>query len=54
MSEFFGHVLSSLGTEHRLTTVSRTLKTAIPTYMGDKHVMGQVHSPDLFYTHCHG
>uniref|UniRef100_A0AAZ1XP91 Integrase catalytic domain-containing protein n=1 Tax=Oreochromis aureus TaxID=47969 RepID=A0AAZ1XP91_OREAU len=48
VSELFEHVLSTLGTEHRLTTayhpqtnaterVNRTLKTAIRAYVGDKH-----------------
>lgn len=48
MSELFEHVVSTLGTVHRLTTayhpqtnaterVNRTLKTAIHAYIGDKH-----------------
>ncbi len=50
MSELFEHVISALGSVHRLTTayhpqtnatehVSGTLKTAIPAYTGDKHTM---------------
>lgn len=64
MSELFEHVVSALGTEHRLTTaynpqtnttkhVNCTLKAAIYAYVGDKHIMGQGHSPDMFCT-VHG
>lgn len=48
MNELFEHIVSTLGTEHRLTTaynpqtnaterVNHTLKTAIRAYVGDKH-----------------
>lgn len=48
VSDLFEHVVSTLGTHHRLTTayhpqtnaterVNRTLKTAIRAYVGDKH-----------------
>ncbi|KAJ8347266.1 hypothetical protein SKAU_G00286670 [Synaphobranchus kaupii] len=48
IAQFFEHVLSALGTKHRLTTayhpqtnaterVNRTLETAIRSYVGDKH-----------------
>lgn len=50
MSELFEHIVSTLGTEHTLTTaynpqtnaterVNCTLKTAIRAFVGDKHTL---------------
>uniref|UniRef100_A0A3B1JX16 Integrase catalytic domain-containing protein n=1 Tax=Astyanax mexicanus TaxID=7994 RepID=A0A3B1JX16_ASTMX len=60
ISDFFEHVVSSLGTEHRLTTayhpqtnaterVNRTLKTAIRSYVGDKHTSWDRYIPQICF-----
>uniref|UniRef100_A0A672IQD5 Gypsy retrotransposon integrase-like protein 1 n=1 Tax=Salarias fasciatus TaxID=181472 RepID=A0A672IQD5_SALFA len=60
VSELFEHVVSTLGTEHRLTTayhpqtnaterVNRTLKTAIRAYVGDKHTAWDKYIPQVCF-----
>lgn len=60
VSELFEHVVSTLGTEHRLTTayhlqtnaterVNRTLKTAIRAYVGDKHTAWEKYIPQICF-----
>ena len=60
MSDLFEHAVTSLGTEHRLTTayhpqtnaterVNRTLKTAIRAYVGDKHTTWDKYIPLLCF-----
>uniref|UniRef100_A0A3Q0R4V2 Gypsy retrotransposon integrase-like protein 1 n=1 Tax=Amphilophus citrinellus TaxID=61819 RepID=A0A3Q0R4V2_AMPCI len=61
VSDLFEHVLSTLGTEHRLTTayhpqtnaterVNRTLKTAIRAYVDDKHTSWDKYLPQMRLT----
>ncbi len=58
VSEFFNHVLTTLGSEHRLTTayhpetnaterVNRSLKTAICAYVGNKHTAWDRYLPQI-------
>uniref|UniRef100_A0A668SGY8 Integrase catalytic domain-containing protein n=1 Tax=Oreochromis aureus TaxID=47969 RepID=A0A668SGY8_OREAU len=60
VSKLFEHVLSTLGTEHRLTTayhpqtnaterVNCTLKTAIRAYVGDKHTSWDKYLPQICF-----
>lgn len=60
VSDLFEHVVSTLGTEHRLTTayhpqtnaterVNRTLKTAIRAYVGDKHTSWDKFIPQICF-----
>lgn len=60
MSELFEHVVSALGSVHRLTTayhpqtnaterVNRTLKTAIRAYVGDKHTSWDKFLPQICF-----
>uniref|UniRef100_A0A8C5GZ94 Integrase catalytic domain-containing protein n=1 Tax=Gouania willdenowi TaxID=441366 RepID=A0A8C5GZ94_GOUWI len=60
VSELFEHVVSVLGTEHRLTTayhpqtnaterVNRTLKTAIRAYVEDKHTSWDKFLPQICF-----
>uniref|UniRef100_A0A3Q1GE16 Integrase catalytic domain-containing protein n=2 Tax=Acanthochromis polyacanthus TaxID=80966 RepID=A0A3Q1GE16_9TELE len=60
VSELFEHVVSTLGTEHRLTTayhpqtnaterVNRTLKAAIRAYVGDKHTAWDKYIPQICF-----
>lgn len=60
VSELFEHVISTLGTTHRLTTayhpqtnaterVNRTLKTAIRAYIGDKHTLWDKFLPQICF-----
>uniref|UniRef100_A0A3Q4HJ14 Integrase catalytic domain-containing protein n=1 Tax=Neolamprologus brichardi TaxID=32507 RepID=A0A3Q4HJ14_NEOBR len=60
VSEFFEHVVSALGSVHRLTTayqpqtnaterVNRTLKTAIRAYVGDKHASWDRFLPQICF-----
>uniref|UniRef100_A0A3Q0S5U4 Integrase catalytic domain-containing protein n=1 Tax=Amphilophus citrinellus TaxID=61819 RepID=A0A3Q0S5U4_AMPCI len=60
VSDLFEHVLSTLGTEHRLTTayhpqtnaterVNRTLKTAIRAYVDDKHTSWDKYLPQICF-----
>lgn len=63
MSELFEHVVSALGTEHRLTTaynpetnttehVNCTLKAAIYAYVGDKHTSWDKFIPQICFALC--
>lgn len=60
VSELFRHVLTTLGSEHRLTTayhpqtnaterVNRTLKTAIRAYVGNKHTSWDRYLPQICF-----
>uniref|UniRef100_A0A672ZRG2 Integrase catalytic domain-containing protein n=1 Tax=Sphaeramia orbicularis TaxID=375764 RepID=A0A672ZRG2_9TELE len=60
VSDLFEHVMSTLGTEHRLTTtyhpqtnaterVNRTLETAICAYVGDKHTSWDKFIPQVCF-----
>uniref|UniRef100_A0A3P8NDI9 Integrase catalytic domain-containing protein n=1 Tax=Astatotilapia calliptera TaxID=8154 RepID=A0A3P8NDI9_ASTCA len=60
VSELFEHVVSALGSVHRLTTayhpqtnaterVNRTLKTAIRAYVGDKHTSWDKFLPQICF-----
>lgn len=60
VSELFEHVVSTLGSVHRLTTayhpqtnaterVNRTLKTAIRAYVGDKHTSWDKYLPHICF-----
>lgn len=60
MSELFEHVVSVLGSVHRLTTAyhpqtnatehdNRTLKTAIRAYVGDKHISWDKFLPQICF-----
>uniref|UniRef100_A0A8C5G895 Integrase catalytic domain-containing protein n=1 Tax=Gouania willdenowi TaxID=441366 RepID=A0A8C5G895_GOUWI len=60
VSELFEHVVSALGSVHRLTTayhpqtnatecVNRTLKTAIHAYVGDKHTSWDKYLPQICF-----
>uniref|UniRef100_A0A3B3U2M7 Integrase catalytic domain-containing protein n=1 Tax=Poecilia latipinna TaxID=48699 RepID=A0A3B3U2M7_9TELE len=60
ISELFEHVVSTLGTEHRMTTayhpqtnaterVNRTLKTAIRAYIEDKHTSWDKYLPQICF-----
>lgn len=60
VSELFRHVLTTLGSEHRLTTayhpqtnaterVNRTLKTAIRAYVGNKHTAWDRYLPQICF-----
>uniref|UniRef100_A0A8C6TTI9 Integrase catalytic domain-containing protein n=1 Tax=Neogobius melanostomus TaxID=47308 RepID=A0A8C6TTI9_9GOBI len=60
VSELFEHVVSALGSVHRLTTayhpqtnaterVNRTLKTAIRAYVGDKHTSWDKYLPQICF-----
>ncbi|KAL6455152.1 hypothetical protein MHYP_G00364050 [Metynnis hypsauchen] len=59
ISDFFKHVVSALGTEHRLTTAYHpqtnatergwTLKTAIRSYVGDKHTSWDKYIPQICF-----
>ncbi len=60
VSELFNHVLTTLGSEHRLTTayhpqtnaterVNRTLKTAIRAYVGNKHTAWDRYLPQICF-----
>uniref|UniRef100_A0A3Q3F5S0 Integrase catalytic domain-containing protein n=1 Tax=Labrus bergylta TaxID=56723 RepID=A0A3Q3F5S0_9LABR len=60
VSRLFEHVVSTLGTVHRLTTayhpqtnaterVNRTLKTAIRAYVGDKHTSWDKFLPQICF-----
>lgn len=60
VSELFEHVVSTLGSVHRLTTachpqtnatehVNRTLKTAIRAYVGDKHTAWDKHLSQICF-----
>lgn len=60
VSELFDHVLTTLGSEHRLTTayhpqtnaterVNRSLKTAIRAYVGNKHTAWDRYLPQICF-----
>ncbi len=60
VSELFNHVLTTLGSEHRLTTayhpqtnvterVNRTSKTAIRAYVGNKHTAWDRYLPQICF-----
>ncbi len=60
VSELFKHVLTTLGSEHRLTTayhpqtnamerVNRSLKTAIGAYVGNKHTAWDCYLPQICF-----
>uniref|UniRef100_A0A8C2EFW0 Integrase catalytic domain-containing protein n=1 Tax=Cyprinus carpio TaxID=7962 RepID=A0A8C2EFW0_CYPCA len=60
VSELFNHVLTTLGSEHRLTTayhpqtnaterVNRSLKTAIRAYVGTKHTAWDRYLPQICF-----
>ncbi|RXN11706.1 MAATS1 isoform X1 [Labeo rohita] len=60
VSELFKHVLTTLGSEHRLTTayhpqtnaterVNRSLKTAIRAYVGNKHTAWDRYLPQICF-----